>query len=174
MRIDEFHERLRPVGVFYVDVHPARWREDGSLEFLLLRRLSTNPAVPMPGEWQTVSGKLVPGERISEAFARQVHSKTGTWPSQLFKFRSVAQFYDDTYDTVMLVPNAVAMMPPGPVELDETLHDEFVWLPVDDALEKLMYPTQRWAVETAARLLSVGDDGITRAQEGQVELTALA
>lgn len=174
MRIDEFQERLRPVGVFYVDVHPARWREDGTLEFLLLRRLSTNPAVPMPGEWQTVSGKLLHGERISVAFARQVHDKTGNWPSQLFKFRSVAQFYDDNYDTVMLVPNAVAIMPPGPVELDQTLHDEFVWLPAKDALEKLIYPTQRWAVETATQLLSLGDDGTTRVREGQVELTALA
>ncbi|MFW0179891.1 NUDIX domain-containing protein [Rothia sp. CCM 9417] len=174
MRIDDFGERLRPVGVFYVDVHPARWREDGSLEFLLLRRLSTDAAVPMPGEWQTVSGKLVQGERISDAFARQVHAKTGSWPSQLFKFRNVAQFYDDNYDTVMLVPNAVAIMPPGPVELDETLHDQFVWLPLADALETLIYPTQRWAVETAAKLLSLGDDGKTYAREGQVELTALA
>lgn len=74
----------------------------------------------------------------------------------------------------MLVPNAVAIMPPGPVELDETLHDQFVWLPLADALETLIYPTQRWAVETAAKLLSLGDDGKTYAREGQVELTALA
>lgn len=143
MRFEEYQSRTRPVGVLYVDVHPFAWNCSEGPQFLLLRRRDD---VPLPGQWQTVSGKLHPDERITDAFHRQVLEKTGIAPLSLYKLSRVATFFDEYYDTVMLVPNALALVTPGDVTLDESLHDEYRWVDGPSALELLRWPTQREAV----------------------------
>ncbi|MBG6215510.1 ADP-ribose pyrophosphatase YjhB (NUDIX family) [Cryobacterium sp. CAN_C3] len=143
MRIDDFADRIRPVGVLYVDVHPFTWDSERGLEILLFKR---NAEVPMPGQWQTVSGKLAKGERVVDGFLRQLKKKSGLHPSRLFKMSNVATFFDEFYDTVMLVPNALAFVEKTDIKLDGELHNSFMWATPDEALAHLAWPTQRQAV----------------------------
>jgi 8-oxo-dGTP pyrophosphatase MutT (NUDIX family) len=114
--IGDFADRIRPIGVLYIDVHPFRVSASGDAEFLVLRR---GAGIPLAGQWQTVSGKIRKGERIADAFARQVLGKTGRRPAQLFKLAEVTTFFDEYYDTVMMVPAAAARLD-GPVEFGPT------------------------------------------------------
>jgi len=137
-------------------IHPFRISGSGEPEFLLLRR---GEGVPLAGRWQTVSGKIRKGERIADAFARQVLGKTGCRPRQLFKLAEVTTFYDEYYDTVMMVPGAAARMDgPGEVRLDPGLHVEFRWADLAEAVRLLPWPGQRRAVGTIAAMVAAGGE----------------
>ena len=164
MRFEDYIDRVRPVGVLYVDVHPFTVVGD-AIQFLVLRRRSDNEL--LPAEWQTVSGKLLPDERIVDGFNRQVSKKTGLVPERLFKLNSVATFFDEHYDTVMLVPNAVALLPHESIKIDTSLHDAHEWLELDEALERLQWPTQKLAIRAIADAFQV-DNGALRLVPGQI------
>ena len=119
-----FSDRIKPLGVLYVDVYPYAYTDDGDLEFLLFRRLSS---VVMPGQWQPICGKIKKDERISEAFHRQVVKKTGSPPLNLFKIDHVNIFFDDFYDTIMFVPSAACEVQ-RQVTLDSSLHDDAMFV----------------------------------------------
>ena len=85
--------------------------------------------VVTPGSWQALSGKLLDGERIADGFVRQVVGKAGQRPLRIHKLAAVSTFYDEHYDTVMLVPAAAAeLAADATVRLDPTLHVEHRWV----------------------------------------------
>jgi len=153
-----YADRIHPVGVLYVDVYPYRMRDDDTLEFLLLRRRAD---VVMPDCWQAVSGKLRADERISHAFLRQVVAKTGQAPSRLHRLEAVTSFYDEYYDTVMMVPGAAAQLGAGDVRIDESLHQEFRWVSQAEAHELLPWRTSRAAIDAIAEAILNGGTAIT-------------
>ncbi|MFY9808439.1 MAG: NUDIX domain-containing protein [Pseudonocardiaceae bacterium] len=149
--IRNYMERLRPAGILYVDVYPYRISPVGDLEFLVLRRRDD---VVLAGQWQAVSGKLSAGERIADAFVRQVRMKTGRTPLAVSKLAEVTTFYDEYYDTVMLVPGAAALLGDGDVTLAARLHVAHRWLSRTDACAVLPFPGQHNAlavIEDAVR-----------------------
>jgi dihydroneopterin triphosphate diphosphatase len=139
MSIEKFSKRMKSVGVLYVDVYPFRISSNNEPEFLLLKR---NQDVVMPSIWQIVSGKIRERETIKEAFIRQTTEKTGLKPLSLFKVDFVNTFYDENYDTVMLVPSAAAELAPGDVVLSEKLHCEFKWASLSLAEELIPWSEQ--------------------------------
>jgi 8-oxo-dGTP pyrophosphatase MutT (NUDIX family) len=139
MSIEKFSTRMKSVGVLYVDVYPFRISSNNEPEFLLLKR---NREVVMPNVWQFVSGKISESETIKEAFIRQTTEKTGLKPLNLFKVDFVNTFYDENYDTVMLVPSAAAELAPGDVVLLEKLHCEFKWASLSLAEELIPWSEQ--------------------------------
>jgi ADP-ribose pyrophosphatase YjhB (NUDIX family) len=152
--IGEYADRIRPIGVLYVDVHPFRVSERQGLEYLLLRRVE---GVPLAGQWQTVSGKIQQGERIADAFVRQVRKKTGQDPLRIFKLAEVTTFYDEYYDTVMMVPGAAAELSGDhEVRIDPSLHRESRWANEQLARELLPWPAQRRALSTISAMISAG------------------
>lgn len=169
MRIDDYQERLRPIGVLYVDAYPFVFDHDGAKRFLLLRR---SRDVVNPGAWQAVSGKIAKDERIEHAFTRQVQKKTGTTPQQLFKLSRVSTFYDEYYDTVMIVPAVGALMPVTDVTIDEELHVEFGWFAAKEARAMLQFSSQRKAIRAINRSLALVD-GEPRVSPDQDKVVAL-
>jgi 8-oxo-dGTP pyrophosphatase MutT (NUDIX family) len=146
--INDFADRVRPVGVLYVDVHPFRISASGEVMFLLLRR---GEGMPLAGQWQTVSGKIQKGERIADAFARQVRKKTGCLPTRLFKMAEVTTFYDEYYDTVMMVPGAAARLDEeAEIQIDRSLHVEHRWVDLADAGRLLPWSGQHRALSVIA------------------------
>lgn len=151
--INNYAERVRPVGVLYVDVYPFRVRNE-IVEYLLFRRRSD---IVLPGQWQVVSGKIRVGERIADAFLRQVVKKVGAKPTSLHKLASVNTFYDEYYDTVMMVPAAAALMPNDiAVILDEELHVEYRWVSSEAAHELLPFSAQHDALSVIGEAVCAG------------------
>jgi len=155
--IRNYADRVHPVGVLYVDVYPYRMRDDATVEFLLLRRRAD---VVMPDCWQAVSGKLLADERISHAFVRQVIAKTGQEPRQLHRFEAVTSFYDEYYDTVMMVPAAAVQLGAGEVRIDESLHQQSRWVTQAQAHALLPWPASRAAIDGIAEALLSGGTAI--------------
>jgi len=155
--IRNYADRLHPVGVLYVDVYPYRVLDDGTVHFLLLRR---RPDVVMPDCWQAVSGKLRPDERISHAFVRQVVAKTGQSPLRLSRFEAVTSFYDEYYDTVLMVPAAAAQLNAGDIQIDTSLHRESRWVTQPQAHQLLPWPASRNAIDGIAEAVLGGGTAI--------------
>lgn len=161
MTIEQFHSRLRPAGLLYVDVYPYFLPTGGGLEFLLLKRRAD---VAMPGVWQPVSGKIKEGEKFSEAFLRQAVEKTGQRPIRVFSLDSVNAYFDAHYDTVMLVPNAACRLTNKDVEVNSDLHLDYKW--VDMAAFEVMveFPKQIETAKTIAEVV-LGKGGRSRHNE---------
>ena len=152
MSIQEYAERMKPVGVLYVDVYPYRVLPDRSVEFLMLKRRSD---VVMPSRWQAVSGKLRAKETIHSAFVRQVEKKTGH-RVEVAPLSQVNVFYDAHYDTVMMVPAAGAELGEDPISIDESLHVAHKWSRIEEAKGHLPWPTPQASLEEIALRVAGG------------------
>lgn len=131
-------DRARPIGVLYVDVYPYSFNSAGEVEYLLLKRRND---VVMPSQWQPVCGKINAGERIIEAFTRQVKKKTNHIPRELKKVDYINVFFDEYYDTVMMVPTATCEIGRD-VIVDSSLHTEFTFISYDQLSQYSLFDAQ--------------------------------
>jgi len=153
--LENFSDRLRPAATLYVDVYPYVVDASGRAHFLLLKR---HADVELAGSWQQVSGKIAKGERIREAFIRQVKIKTGQTPLELYKLDFVNTFYDDFYDAVMFVPTAACRLASDAVIVSE-YHSEHRWVTAEESRLFLEWPNQVLCIETISAQLSRGGFG---------------
>jgi dATP pyrophosphohydrolase len=133
---------MSPVRPDLVDVWPFRLR-DGALEVLLLHRAAGDV---VPGLWQGVSGLIEAGESIAEAALRELREETGFEPATIEVFYHldyVAQFLWEPVDALMTSAYFAVRVQPGidPRLSDE--HDDFRWLPIDDAIAMAVWPGYR-------------------------------
>ncbi len=133
----------RPVSVLVV-VHS----DDGQI--LLLKRLQ-------PFEfWQSVTGCLEPGESHVDAAARELFEETGLTDEGELGYAGISrQFAIDSRWVNRFPPGAVENVEfewryrlPEPVKItiSDDEHSEFVWLPLDEATEKVWAWTNRDAL----------------------------
>ena len=146
----EVESRKKAVGTFYVDIYPFV-QVDGILKTLILKRRAD---VVMPNTWQHISGKIQVGEKISQAFFRQVIKKTGQKAKAMFKVDFVNIFYDQYYDTVMMVPVAIAELADQKIEIDESLHEDYLWVGLDEAKTYFEWQNQKKSIDLMSTLLS--------------------
>ena len=137
-------------AVRVVDVYPYRDRSVNP-EFLLLHRA---PNTQYAGQWRMVGGKIEAGEAAWEAGLREVKEETGHAPSQFWTVPSVNTFYEWQADRINLIPAFAAALPNDPVLDDE--HDDFVWLPAQEAARRLAWPEQQRLLRVADQLLRDG------------------
>jgi len=142
--IDNYADRLKTVGVLYVDLYPFRKTSKGDFEYLLFRR---NDKVELANTWQTISGKIEKDERISEAFSRLAKKRTGVNPKKIIKLQTVNMFYDEYYDTVMLVPTSACELAEDDEVVISDLHTEYRWSSKEEALDLLIWPNQKKVIE---------------------------
>jgi 8-oxo-dGTP pyrophosphatase MutT (NUDIX family) len=137
-----------------VDVYVLRRRLD-DWELLALQRA---PGTRCAGAWEVVHGRLEPGERPEDAAIREVREETGLEVARLYN-ATVQHFYLHRPGAV-----AVAVVFAAVVEHDGGLtlspeHQGSEWLRVPDALERLVWPRSRVALEDIVSLLRGGDAG---------------
>ena len=109
--------------------------------------------------WQSVTGCLEPGESHTEAASRELWEETGFTDEGELTFSGISRQY-------AIDPRWINRFPPGVIEnvefewryrlpdalqpkLSADEHSEFVWLPLDDAIEK----TWSWTNKDALRNL---------------------
>ena len=140
------------VGV--VDVYVLR-RAGESWEVLLLQRAT---GTRCPGSWETVHGRIEPGERPEEAALREVREETGLEPERLYNI-TVQGFYLHTVNTVMLaVVFAAVVGESGAVTLGAE-HERAEWLGIPEATARYTWPRSRAVLAEIAFLLRRGDAG---------------
>jgi dATP pyrophosphohydrolase len=134
---------MSPVRPDLVDVWPFRLT-DGALEILLLHRAAGDDV--LPGLWQGVSGLIEEGESIADAALRELREETGFDEAMLEVFYHLdyaAQFLWEPADALMTSAYFAVRVQPG---IDPRLseeHDDFRWLPINDAIAIAVWPGYR-------------------------------
>ena len=139
------------VGVVDVFVLRRRGRE---WDALVLERA---PGVRCAGAWETVHGRIEPGERPEDAAIREVREETGLAVDRLYNV-TVQPFYLHQEREVMVAVVFAAIVGDAPLMLGPE-HTHAEWLPIADAERRFAWPRERANVRDAAELLRGGDAG---------------
>jgi type II secretory ATPase GspE/PulE/Tfp pilus assembly ATPase PilB-like protein/8-oxo-dGTP pyrophosphatase MutT (NUDIX family) len=142
-----------PVRVATVDVYVVR-PIPGAWQVLLLQRGADTRC---PASWETVHGRIEPGERPEDAALREVREETGIEPTRLYTL-TVQPFYLPIASIVTAAVVFVAFTEDEAVSLG-TEHEAFEWLPVEDAMRRFSWPRSRTALREAIELLGEGHAG---------------
>jgi len=137
-----------------VEVVVFRFREDHP-EYLLMRR-SPGQRV-YPNVWQFVTGKVRKGERGTEAALREVREETGFTPLHFWVVPFVNSFFDPLADSIALVPTFACQVHPHEDPILSAEHNSFEWLPREPALQRLVWPGGKGALEVVHRSILGGD-----------------
>ena len=141
--------RIGVVDVYVIRPYRAEW-----LVLALERAMSTR----CPGSWETVHGRMEPGERPEDAAVREVREEAGLDVDRLYSI-TCQPFYLHTLGAVqMAVVFAAFVREPA----DVTLGDEHVrceWLTVTEAATRFTWPREREALSHIEILLGTGDAG---------------
>jgi dATP pyrophosphohydrolase len=136
-----------------VDVYVLR-RAEESWRVLNLQRAQNTRC---PGTWETVHGRIEPGERPEDAAVREVREETGLPVERLYN-ATVQPFYLHMFGSVQLAVVFAAVVSEGNVALGAE-HDRFEWLAPGEAMERFIWPRSREALKTIVTLLATGDAG---------------
>lgn len=135
-----------------VDVYVFR-RLNARVQFLLLQRRAN---VPLGNTWQSFHTQIQGFESTIEAGQRAVRELAGLTVSEVYSADYINEFFDDTRDVVVLAPVlAVNVSPQAPVTLGPELK-ECAWWDTNQAIARLPFAGQRWAVRHINELMSAG------------------
>jgi dATP pyrophosphohydrolase len=135
-----------------VDVYVFR-RLNARIQFLLLQRKST---VPLGNTWQSFHTQIRGHESTIASARRAVRELAGLNVSEVYSADYINEFFDDTRDVVVLAPVlAVNVSPQAPVTLGSELK-ECAWWDTNQAVARLPFAGQRWAVRHINELMSAG------------------
>ena len=141
------------VDVYVVHPHPAGW---DAWRVLVLQRAATGTRCPL--SWETVHGRIEPGERPENAALRELREETGLAASRLYNVTTQA-FYLHGSATVEIAIVFCAFVPdPLPPALGSE-HARAVWLPPADAHARFAWLREREALAHIHALLGAGDAG---------------
>ena len=137
------------IDVYLIAPDPAGWG------VLALQRAH---GTRCPTAWETVHGRIEPGESPEQAAVREVREETGLEVRRLYNV-IVQPFYLHTLATVELAVVFAAF-----VNRDDLLtlgeeHMRHEWLSPDAALERFVWPRERQALRDVLQLLGTGDAG---------------
>ena len=143
-----------PVDVGVVDVYVVRPYRESWLVLVLQRSLTTR----CPTAWETVHGRVEPGERPEDAALRELREETGLAAERLYNV-TVQPFYLHSFGAVqMAVVFAVFVREPASVILGPE-HQQHAWLSVAEAAKRFVWPREREALGHVVTLLGSGDAG---------------
>ncbi len=116
---------------------------NGRVQFLVVRR---HPDVAMGDTWQSVHGKISPGETAVEAARREITERVGIDPERMYSADYISQFYDHITDTIVLAPTFAARVPATTRPRLSSEYSDYAWCDLEETTGRLMWNAQRWAV----------------------------
>lgn len=137
-----------------IDAYVIRPLRDGWRVLVLQRAVGTR----CPGAWETVHGRLEPGERPEDGVVREIREETGLDVQRLYVI-TVQPYYLQAVGTVQLAIVFAAFVgePANVVTGPEHQHHE--WLTADEASARFAWPRERAALAEILHLLRMGDAG---------------
>ena len=143
-----------PIHVGVVDVYVLRTYREEWLVLSLQRSAMTR----CPSSWETVHGRIEPGERPEEAALREVREETGLAVDRLYSITCQPFYLHSAGVVQMAVVFAAFVREPGDVALGEE-HARHEWLTMAAAASRFTWPREREALSHIEILLGGGDAG---------------
>jgi dATP pyrophosphohydrolase len=117
-------------------------------EFLQLRRA---PGEYLAGTWQSVRGKVEPGEAAWQSALRELREETGLTPREFYKLTLLDSFYLARDDTIHHCPAFCAVVDAAATIKLNAEHDAFRWVACDEMDSLTMWATERQLVAEVVR-----------------------
>lgn len=137
------------VDVFVIAREGEAWRA------LVLQRSHDTRC---PGSWETVHGHIEPGEEPEQAALRELAEETGLVAERMYSVR-VQPIYIVRTHTVQLGVGFAAIVDHRQEVTRGTEHTAHEWLPVEEALARYSWPSERTGLRECMELLGTGDAG---------------
>jgi 8-oxo-dGTP pyrophosphatase MutT (NUDIX family) len=144
------------IRVCFVDTLVLRGAGE-TLEVLVLRRA---PGGRNPGSWETVHGKIEPGETPVQASLRELQEETGLAPERYYNLSRIEGFYQHTTDELAIIPAFAAFVSADAVTQLSAEHDAFDWLSPPAAAQRFAWPRERRALEDVLSIVGSGGGGL--------------
>ena len=138
-----------------VDVYVFR-QSRNQVQFLVLRR---RPDVVLGDTWQSIHGRIEPGERAVDAALRETEERTGLVPLKLYSADYINQFYDHEADAIVLAPAFAVLV--GAREQPHILtseYSDYAWCDLEETVGRLPWSSQRWAARYIYDVIAMGGD----------------
>ena len=142
--------RIGTVDVYVIRPLPDGWR------VLVLQRAPQGTRCPLA--WETVHGRLEPGEEPEHAAVREVREETRLEIGRLYNVTVQPFYLHRSYTIQMAVVFAAFVDEVAGVVLGPE-HQRSEWLTVDAALTRFVWPRERQALQEIVQLLGSGDAG---------------
>ena len=137
-----------------IDVYVIRPLKPEWRVLVLQRGLGTR----CPTSWETVHGRLEPGEEPEKAAVRELREETSLTLDRLYNV-TVQPFYLHTSHTVqMAVVFAAFVAEPATIVLGDE-HQAHAWLSIAEALNRFAWPRERAALREITEILMDGNAG---------------
>lgn len=135
--------------VYYV-VNLILRPRDGSYDLLMARRAEGKY---MGGTWQLISGGLEKDETAWEGALREMREETGLSPNEFYRLSTLTQFYRPDNDSLNTAPMFCAIVDPAAQVVINPEHTHFEWVPIAEAPSRLMWPSDRAALQEVTDIL---------------------
>ncbi|MBX6342836.1 MAG: NUDIX domain-containing protein [Thermomicrobiaceae bacterium] len=137
-----------------VDVYVFR-RSRNRVQFLVLRR---HPDVVLGDTWQSIHGKIEPGERAVDAAMREIEERTGLVPERLYSADYINQFYDHASDAIVLAPAFAARVHAQAQPRLSSEYSDYAWCDLEETVARLPWSGQRWAARHIYDVIAMGGE----------------
>jgi 8-oxo-dGTP pyrophosphatase MutT (NUDIX family) len=149
--------RVGVVDVYVVCPRAEGWR------VLVLQRAATGTRCPLA--WETVHGRIEPGERPEQAALRELSEETGLAVERLYNV-TTQSFYlhggapaHAALGTVQVAVAFCAFVPAADPPVLGGEHQAHAWLPPGEARARFAWPREREALDHVRALLGTGGAG---------------
>jgi dATP pyrophosphohydrolase len=136
-----------------VDVFIYRKRVSGA-QYLLMRR---HAGSRLAGTWHGVHGHIEAGETAADAAIRETREETGLVPRVWHQLESVNTFFMAARDEIHLCAGFAACVGEEAEPVLNHEHDDYVWLDLDSACERVHWPGEGRALRQIHELILPGN-----------------
>jgi len=125
-----------------IQMHIAGFdKNEGRYKFLILKRAAGIEVYP--GLWQVVTGRIEDGETAVQTAIRELNEETGLYISDLWTLPYIAEFFNPYNNALSFAPVFACLVDYETEVKLSNEHDEFDWLSLEDALERLVLPAHK-------------------------------
>jgi len=132
-------------------------KTEKEIKFLIMKRASNEK---YPNIWQMVTGKIKDEEKAYQTVIREIKEETNLNIDEIYTVPNINSFYDDTDDSITIIPVFVAVVSQEQKVRLSIEHSEYKWVSVNKAKKMFAWPGQRQSVDIIEEYFSLQSENL--------------